>query len=294
MLVYSRYSDIIHGRDSRRDIFELDSTNPGHQLVRQAATGVGMLVSNQNLYYDGSSAPRLETNREAIEACKGDQKFIDQPKFTGVCATAFLINERHVVTAGHVVNTRSVSELTVVFRYYAEPDWRDHVKGDSKPYQLERAQLARVDYMLYCSASAPMGDLAVLHLADAVDPRVAVPLQIAPRQSLRNGPGISMIGHPRGLPCKAVVGDVDLKGWPLVWSYDSRSAQTNVDTFQANSGSPLLDPFGRVIGVMSSLPSPHEPRRGCIQVLPETPGTAWCSRIDLIADLLENLGIPGI
>ena len=287
-------ADVILGDDRRLDIHELTPELPEHDRVRRAALGVGMLVTHRNLFYGGSSKPRLHTRREVAVACRGDPRFIGQPKYTGLAATAFLVNERHVVTAGHVVDARHVGDLSVVFRYLAEVDWRDNLDGDCPPYDLEPSQVARVDRILYCSTAAATGDLAVLHLADAVDPATAIPLELAKRQSLRNGPGFSMIGHPRGLPCKAVVGRADLQTWPRVWSFDARSVQTDVDALQKNSGSPLLDRFGRVVGVMSHLTEPHGGNSDYDRVLPETPGRAWCSRLDLIADLLADLGIPGI
>lgn len=287
-------ADVIVGEDRRLDIHELASEVPGHELVRRAASGVGMLVTHRNLFYGGNIRPRLHTRREGAVACKGDSRFIGQPKYTGMAATAFLVNERHVVTAGHFVDARHVGDLTVVFRYLAKEDWCDNLGSDSPPYDLEPSQLARVDRILYCSTAAATGDLAVLHLADAVDPATAIPLELAKRQSLRNGPGFSMIGHPRGLPCKAVVGSANLQTWPRVWSFDARSVQTDVDALQKNSGSPLLDRCGRVVGVMSHLTAPHAATSGCTPVLPEAPANAWCSRLDLIAELLSDLGIPGI
>lgn len=287
-------ADVIVGEDRRLDIHELASGVPGHELVRRAASGVGMLVTHRNLFYGGSSRPRLHTRREGTVACKGASRFIGQPKYTGMAATAFLVNERHVVTAGHCVDARHVGDLTVVFRYLAKEDWCDNLESDSPPYDLEPSQLARVDRILYCSTAAATGDLAVLHLADAVDPATAIPLELARRQSLHIGPGFSMIGHPRGLPCKAVVGQADPETWPRVWSFDARWVRTDVDALQKNSGSPLLDPLGRVVGVMSHLTGPHAARSGGTLALPESPVAAWCSRIDLIADLLADLGIPGI
>lgn len=100
-----------------------------------------------------------------------------------------------------------------------------------------------------------------------------------------------MIGHPRGLPCKAEVADGHPGNGPRVWSFDARRAQTNVHGLQKSSGSPLLDRFGRVVGVMSH-------RTDATTEKPDGSGdghyTSWCSRIDLIADLLADLGIPGI
>lgn len=284
-------SDVILGEDWRLDLHELRSDVPGHDFVRRAAAGVGMLVNHRNLYFDGSRKPRLHTRRETAVACAGGSKYIGQPKYTGMAATAFLVNERHVVTAGHFVASLQVDDLCVVFRYVARTDWRNHLECESPPYELEASQLARVDRILYCSTAAATGDLAVLHLADAVNSATAVPLELARRQSLRNGPGFSMIGHPRGLPCKAEVADGHPGNGPRVWSFDARRAQTNVHGLQKSSGSPLLDRFGRVVGVMSH-------RTDATTEKPDGSGdghyTSWCSRIDLIADLLADLGIPGI
>lgn len=276
------------------EVYELGPDVPGHDLVRRAASGVGMLVTHRNLFFDGSSKPRLHTRRETAVACKSGSRFIGQPKYTGLAATAFLVNERHVVTAGHFVGSCHVDELCVVFRYVARPDWRNNLEGESPPYDLEPTQLARVDRILYCSTAAATGDLAVLHLADAVNAATAIPLELARRQSLRIGSGFSMVGHSRGLPCKAVVGDGNLKEWPRVWSFDTRSAQTNVDALQKSSGSPLLDRFGRVVGVMSHRTDSQTENLDGATTVAEHRFTSACSRIDLIADLLADLGIPGI
>lgn len=281
------------GSDRRREICELAPDVPGHEVVLRAAAGVGMLVTHRNLYYGGSSKPRLHTRREVAPAGNGVGRFAGQPKYTGMAATAFLVNERHVVTAGHFVDSCHVADLSVVFRYVAQPNWRIHAHGDSPPYDLAPSQLARVDRILYCSTAAATGDLAVLHLADAVDPATAIPLPIAARQTIHCGPGFSMIGHPCGLPCKAVVGDGDLESWPRVWSFDARWLQTDVDAYQKNSGSPLLDRHGHVVGVMSHLAHTSTSNAEGAAVSAGFRHWSWCSRIDLIADLLADLGIPG-
>ena len=135
-----------------------------------------------------------------------------------------------------------------------------------------------------------MGDLALLRLTEPVPERF-VPLRIAPRNSIRVGPGISMIGSPYGLPLKAVVGGDEPDQWPVISSIDDWSFQTNLDAFQRNSGSPVLDDQGRVIGLLSELRKYTEFDANGLGVFPNLPGESWCSRIDLLADLFAHLRI---
>jgi serine protease Do len=139
--------------------------------------------------------------------------------------SGFLIQGGYIVTNNHVVD--DASKMTVVF-------------DDGRELQ---ATLVGTD---------PKTDLAVIKVdASSLPPALAW----GDSTSARPGDNVFAIGSPFGLGNTVTAGIVSARGRSLGQSYDDY-IQVDAPINQGNSGGPLFDAAGRVIGVNSAIYSP--------------------------------------
>jgi serine protease Do len=148
----------------------------------------------------------------------------EQPDRRG-SGSGFLIQGGYIVTNNHVVD--DASRMTVVF-------------NDGRELQ---ATLVGTD---------PKTDLAVIKVEGA-----NLPPAVAWGDSTKARPGdnVFAIGSPFGLGNTVTAGIVSARGRSLGQSYDDY-IQVDAPINQGNSGGPLFDATGRVIGVNSAIYSP--------------------------------------
>ncbi len=143
--------------------------------------------------------------------------------------------EGHIVTNYHVVE--NAEELSVTL-------------ADGEVYP---AEVVGVD---------PSNDLAVVHI-EADD--LPQPVALGDSASLRVGQFVVAIGNPFGLERTLTVGVISSLG-RVIQSPDGRfigeAIQTDAAINSGNSGGPLLDLEGRVIGVNSQIVSPSRANAG--------------------------------
>jgi serine protease Do len=139
--------------------------------------------------------------------------------------SGFLIQGGYIVTNNHVVD--DASRMTVVF-----DDGREMT-----------ATLVGTD---------PKTDLAVIKVDGGSLPPA---LQWGDSTTARPGDNVFAIGSPFGLGNTVTAGIVSARGRSLGQSYDDY-IQVDAPINQGNSGGPLFDASGRVIGVNSAIYSP--------------------------------------
>lgn len=292
----------VSGVDGRRDIFEFRSLpsrpaipnlmlQPEQTLMR--ARGVAMALHVGNLE-SSDNGWLLPTQREDLKLCPHSRlaekrDFSGQRRYAGMCATAMLLSPNYVLTAGHAVNQQSAADLAFVFGYLADSEWRNEDPSQSPPYEFTTDQVFHGARFAFLSTSRRFGDFAIIELADAVPETVAVPLPLAPRDSALRMAPVSMLGHPRGLPMKAVAGVRTEKVGAIIWELDCHDLYTNLDSFQHNSGSPVMNADGQVLGLMVGTDE-GDIKDGCTLAGPELPGTARVTRVDQIYDVLLDHG----
>lgn len=150
-----------------------------------------------------------------------------RPELPQAAGSGFLIDARHVITNQHVVG----SARTVTVRFHDEEELEARVLG-----------------------SDPSTDVALLEL-----PREhpgATPLPLGSSESLRVGEPVIAIGSPFGLQGTVTTGIVsavarDIRA-PDGFTIDG-AIQTDAALNQGNSGGPLLDAGGRVVGVNAQI-----------------------------------------
>ncbi len=133
----------------------------------------------------------------------------------------------------------------------------------------------------------PANDLAVLEVAaGAGDPR---PLTLGDSDALEVGRFVVAIGHPFGLDQTLTTGVVSGLG-RVIESPDQgfigEIIQTDAAINQGNSGGPLLDLDGRVVGVNSAIVSPTGTSAGIGYAIPAT------TLARVVPELIENGRYP--
>ncbi|MGK3988614.1 serine protease [Sorangium sp. So ce136] len=221
----------IWGDDGRRN-----PENENEAGVKAQIDAVALLVHRDvvSVEHDGSFRLRTRPLRERYNACD-NVKFLDEPVVDdgGVPSTCFLLSDRVVATAGHCVPPENVDELLVIFGY--------RMNGGAATTSFSPANVRRVRRVIDARLDVDTGeDWALLELERPV-PHVK-PLARLRSTAMRVSEPVYVIGYPLGLPVKyaldARVRDVQ----PLYF-------HATLDTFEGNSGSPVLDAHGEVAGI---------------------------------------------
>ena len=275
----------VHGEDDRIEISKLEAGFSTHDVAREAAHGVALLTSDSAIALSENDA-RLITNPTTPRGL-----FPNEPCISLTYpATAFLVTERHAVTAAHAVAFRDPRLLNLVFGF----DSASTLAPDDLSYTLPRAQVVGVKQIVALVYDSQLGDIAVLELDDTVPIGVGRPLPLAPARSTTLLQEVAMISHARAQPQKAIVRKKDdPQPWrfPRVIDQDERFIYTNLDSFRGCSGSPVLDTQGRVVGVQFRGESETD-SEAVATVLPEEAAGSAATRIEVIRDILEALGAP--
>ena len=101
--------------------------------------------------------------------------------------------------------------------------------------------------------SDPQTDLALIHVDKLPDLK---PLELADSDRLRVGDPVIAIGNPYGVGQTVTTGVISARGRSLGKSSYVDYIQTDASINQGNSGGPLLDYAGNVVGVNSAIFSP--------------------------------------
>ncbi len=272
----------IYGRDDRMELSDLDPRDPLHLAMLEAASGVALIVNSTMLQEDGDSV-YLTASPDCMSG-----KYQGQPAVDAAAKTAFLINAEHVLTAGHVVNQVDPQSLSVVFGYRQSslvklPDGHD-------AYRFPKTHTRPCAEAIFLACSDAVGDIALLRLdvEEEIPATVASPLKLAPRRSVQPFDEVAMLGFPRRQPIKAVARAAGF-GAPRAFRVGKKYIYTNVDSLQGNSGSPLLDASGRVIGVQAG---GDRDRVDCKAITyPDDAAGSWATCIEVAAQALAGIGV---
>lgn len=159
---------------------------------------------------------------------------ITNPNGGGMCS-GFVINEqRHIVTNYHCVHNTTKLQLA----FYDKDDWN--------VYEVE---IIGID---------PVSDLAVIQIPKR---KKALPFLEWSTEEPWDGQDVFAVGHPFGMVwsvSKGIISSTDRN----VRSPYVRFIQTDVAINQGNSGGPLVNTAGNVVGVNSMIinPSPIQPK----------------------------------
>lgn len=169
-----------------------------------------------------------------LQACT-NERFGTQ-RVGGFCS-GFLIAKDVIATAGHCVDKTPVTQMAFVFGF----------RMDSENEQVHQIDPSRVFTGKSVIATrlnrAPM-DFALVRLTRPVPGDIARPLPIN-FSTVKLGERIGVIGYPAGLPVKAAYGENT-----RVFNASRNVFFSNLDTFGGNSGSPVFNDAGEVVGIL--------------------------------------------
>lgn len=218
----------IYGVDNRTDYFQCTDRN--HQLISKSVAAVMMDTSLEDLG-NGFSRVRGELLSESARAVCRSARFSDQ--VVGAYGTASLIGEDLVLTAGHLVPNGVCPEAAIVFGF-------KKTSALSDATYLRNEDIYRCKSVEIYSYSKMHQDIAVMRLDRAVKGYKPIEIRFG---ELTRGQKIWMAGYPSGLPLK-------ITDSAQVLATNRYFLRSELDAFGGNSGSPVLNEKGEIIGVL--------------------------------------------
>lgn len=220
--------------DSRIEIRALNLETEWDKQVLNNTRSVSLVVHRDQLFPVTDSVFRLyapTTLRKKYNLCPGEA-FADQP-VTGE-GTAFLIDEKTIVTAAHVF-TAPLDQYSIVFGY--------EMRNKAGDYET-LIPVTDIFYPKQVLHSNGDYDVVVVQLDRSTGrPPVKISGKPVPATNTR----VYMLGHPSGLPLKLAT-NARVSG-----EMGSYYFYTTLDAFQGNSGSPVFDATTHeLIGILVS------------------------------------------
>lgn len=214
----------IYGEDSRKEVVDLKFGQLKRWVDRTVA-----LVEAVNLV-EGSNGVRAKIRSlgEEYRLCR-DERFYHQPSLS--FCTGFFIAPHWVATARHCVEEIDCSQFRMLRDYKIEksPDWQfttDQVLVCNRIIQSKREDIA---FLHVVEPGAEIPDLKSRDLISASDLE-----SVAGR--------LEILGFPLGLPMKWAEGNSLYKLNGHLYA--------DIDSFEGNSGSPILDQRERLMGLL--------------------------------------------
>lgn len=240
---------VIYGSDDRQDIHHVPH-------LRSAASSIAVTVPKIFIKPHDTQTFRVEDvgtfgTSSGTQACSSE-RFADQPVFDVGTCTGFLVDEKHLVTAGHCILPNGIVDNDLKHPFCESFSWYFDFNTAAGPQSTQQiikkknlyrcVRVVRAETIQLDSTGAnPGNDFAILELDRRVEGATALKLskaQVALKQR------IFTIGHPFGLPAK-------FSGLaPIHTNTSAYEFNANLDTFGGNSGSPVFDTSKNVVGIL--------------------------------------------
>jgi V8-like Glu-specific endopeptidase len=237
------FSDIDH----RKNIYEIKDRGGFYRIAEKRSESVACMIHHAffSLSHDGSYfldsrtlSERLERRHEA--RCGEQEHFRDE--LAPASATAFLVGDRFMLTAGHCVCKKDSENLDearikktwIVFGFQKNSPRQSDFRIEGRDiYKIKKIVAHR-----YTKEK----DWALIKLDRAVEGRSPLPLDSISKIYLNTD--LYMLGHPSGLPLKFTDG-------AKIRAISPSYFHADLDGFQGNSGSPVFDKTRHfVIGIL--------------------------------------------
>ncbi|MCC7442431.1 MAG: proprotein convertase P-domain-containing protein [Bdellovibrionales bacterium] len=236
-------SKVIYGNDDRidpiqtADAFWLDRADSTVALIRAAK------LSDLG---NGTTRIAVVNHGESNSLCS-NEPFAEQVE--AAFCSGFLVAPNLMVTAGHCIeDAADCSATRFVFGFAVR-------SGGAQPETVPTRDVYSCAQVLHSQAVGNGADYAVIRLDRAVIGHE--PLSIRRTGSLAVGDGLTVIGHPSGLPTK-------IAGGANVRSLQSGYVVANLDTYGGNSGSAVFNSItGEVEGILVRGEQDYEFQNGC-------------------------------
>lgn len=249
------FNKIVYGEDNRIEISESIYGHYANSIAGQIDRG---LLVNKGNYYEIRGNRRL-TSYQGRRTCE-DVPFREQR--TMMNCTSALVAQDVVITAGHCFlnkgqvvknKTNDVCKNTnFVFNF-------SHKVANQKVVRVESRDVFSCKSIISAKYDKD-ADYAIIKL-DRKSSYSPLPFS-QDDLNYYDGADISVIGHPTGLPLK-YAGGAKIKA-----VLDGSQFKANLDTFRGNSGSPVFNDLGEIIGILvNGAPDYYYNReRGCVDL----------------------------
>jgi hypothetical protein len=244
-------SKAIFGADNRRDVYQAPARFK--KLAPALATWLAPLfvqgdqsLENGNQNTSGFINLDFPTMEDHYLLCS-DEKFAKQPT-TMISCTGFLIADDLLMTAGHcMVNVgqanNQVTPMCSDFNWLF--DFQYNRKGQDILHDLPANTVSACSKVLFAkhlgSGDGRM-DFALIRLARKYPNRAKLKIST---ETVRKGQPVHIMGYPSGLPLKYAGGAFVLNDKPGAQFFEA-----NVDAVGGNSGSPVMNVKGEVVGIL--------------------------------------------
>jgi len=222
---------IIYGEDDRLDYYQIEDAN-----IQAQADAIPAMTYSHRLVVQEDGSYRIKSystfgNRFDLNP---SDRFYNQP-LNSAC-TAFLISPNVIVTAGHCVHGKSEKALGMtryIFGYKMNSETEANLNiPEENVYSIKR---------IIHSEYSPLTNIDYSIIELDRDCTVAKPLAISKKKVEVDDP-VYIIGYPNGLPLKYAPNG-------RVFRVSSHSFLATIDAFTGNSGSPVFNDDGEVVGV---------------------------------------------
>lgn len=226
---------------------------------------------------------------DAVPEPMRDTAFARLPRVrAGIRGSGFLVTDTHLVTAMHVVDAGSLARAAFVFGYTADK-LREAGDGLPQRYEFDAAAIF-LGAELFAPQDANAGDdLAIVRLDRGTG---RTPLAVAAFDRIEAGQEVAMAGHARMQPLTLIADTRRVPPFPRVIRVDDRLIHSNIDAFQGNSGSALLDRNGDALGVHVDIAAEDYDDTTGLAARYADDGTAAASavRLRIMRDRLRDIG----
>lgn len=222
--------NVIYGKDNRLDIYEVKSAD----WLKRASSTVA-LMSSTELTKSNSSYQIDTINYGSSQGLCKNEPYYNQG-VAGFCSGS-LIGKDIILTAGHCVRSASSCKTTkFVFNFSVN-------KKGAVPSVVSEDDVYSCKELIHSELSGPnKSDYALVRLDRAVVGRD--PLPIRQSGSIADSEGLTVIGHPTGLPTKVA------DGANVRTNSDIAFFVANLDTYGGNSGSAV---FNSATGIIEGI-----------------------------------------
>jgi V8-like Glu-specific endopeptidase len=276
LLLSVAFAGAIFGVDDRRVI---TPNSPWAGIAN--STAVAVLKSNAIERADNKFDLSVDSLHEYL--CPSE-RFRKEPSLQYAC-TGFLITPTLLVTAGHcMVNTGETSHESKMFceAFYWYFGYQKGIDGATKTKNLSKDNLYNCKQIIYAvrEEQKPFRDFALVELDRPVVGHTPLKLN---SESLKLSQDLKIVGYPMGMPAQVAPNGRILKN-----DMARESFITNLDAFEGNSGSPVLNSKKEVVGILIG----GTPSESFVEIPNLNFPDKICARMNICSQTGENCRQP--
>jgi len=232
LLSYSEEAKSIYGEDNRLEYF---SASQDMKTLSDSVVSLWKADSVETLNPGGVKLKTMNFG-DRLNLCPGE-KFREQP--IGAFCSGSLVGPDLVMTAGHCIkDDAGCAAARIVFGYSVRSEGGEAVTAMPSSEVYSCSKIIKRFLGGEPGSTNPAGqalgpDFALIQLDRKVTGHK--PLAINRAATLKKGDGITVIGHPVGLPLK-VAGGATVRDFSKIGYFVA-----DLDTFGGNSGSPVFN-----------------------------------------------------